>query len=197
MEKVYEEIFELSKPYQDTRDDAGHAEIVAQFAIELLKSESADEEIVVPAAILHDIGWSQLSEEERFYIFKNKITKEKELSMKSKVDVRVKHEIEGARLAKKILNDLNYDSEKTKKIVEIIRQHDTNKNPISKEDRVLKDADKLWTFTLTGIEADERRFGYSKEKLIDMAEKRIDRSDYFLTESAKKLARRELMKVKN
>lgn len=192
MEGIFEKIWDLALPYQDKRDDEGHAKIVTDFAFELLKTESADEDILIPAAILHDIGWSQLSEEERFYIFKHGITKEVEMKMKSKVNVRVKHEIEGARLAEKILDELNYDKNKIKKIIEIVKYHDTGKTIISPEDCLLKDADKLWTFSKLGFEADIRRFGFSQKECYEMTVKRVDMPNYFNTESAKKIAKREL-----
>lgn len=196
MKNVFEKIWKIALPYQDKRNDEGHARIVADFAFELLKTEFADEGIVIPAAILHDIGWSQLSKEERFYVFKHKITKEVEMEMKSKMSVRVKHETEGAKLAKKILEQVNYDKNKTKRIIEIIKQHDTGKNIISREDALMKDADKLWTYTKLGLEADSRRFGFSLKECCKMAAKRIDMPNYFNTESAKKIARRELKKIK-
>lgn len=194
MKKIFEKIWEIALPFQDVRDDDGHAESVTHFAVELLKCEPGDEDVVIPAAILHDTGWSQMSEEERFYIFKNGITKERELQMDAKVDVRVKHEEEGVKMVKEILGKISYAEDKINRIIEIVRQHDTNKNAINNEDRIMKDADKLWTFSLKGIEADVRRFGFSKQKCFVMAENRIDLENYFHTESAKRIAREELMK---
>lgn len=197
MKKIYEKIWEESMPYQDKRDDEGHARTVTRFAIKLLETEPGDEEIVIPSAILHDIGWSKLSQEERFYIFNNKITKEKEMQLDSKVNARVRHEIEGADLAEKILFKVRYDQDKTNKVTEIIMQHDTNDIPINDEDKIMKDADKLWTFSRVGIDADARRFGFSSKECVDMAEKRIALPNYFHTESAKKIAGQEILKRKD
>jgi len=196
MKEIFEKIWELALPYQDKRDDEGHARSVTDFAFELLKTESADEDILIPAAILHDIGWSQLSEEERFYVFKNKITKEVEMKTKSKVNVRVKHELEGAKLAQKILEKVDYDKNRIKKIIKVIKQHDTGKNIISPEDRLMRDADKLWSFSKLGFQADIRRFGLFPKECYEMAVKRVDMPNYFNTESAKKIARKELEKNK-
>ena len=196
MKKIYKEILNLAAPYNDKRDDKGHAETVANFAAKLLETEEGDESIVIPAAILHDIGWSQMIEEERFFIFNNKITKEMEMASNKKVDVRVKHELLGAKLAQELLQKVNFDQNKINKVLDVIIGHDTVISPNTKEDAVMKDADKLWTFTKLGLEADMRRFKYDASTLIDMAEKRIDLENYFHTESAKKIARAELVKLK-
>lgn len=197
MKEIFKEIWELALPYQDKRNDKGHGKTVTDFAFKLLKSETADENVLIPAAILHDIGWSQLSKEERFYIFKHKITKEVERKMKSKLDVRVKHELEGAELANKILEKVNYDKNKIKKIVNIVSKHDTEKSFISREGTLLRDADKLWTYSKLGFMADIKRFGLTPKKCYDMAVNRIDMSDYFNTKSAKKLAEKEIIKRKS
>jgi len=194
VKKIFKKIWELALPYQDKRDDKGHAKMVTDFAFELLKTESADEDVLVPAAILHDIGWSQLSKEERFYIFKKKITKEVEMKNKVKVNVRAKHQIEGVKLTKRILKQVGYNKDKITKIIKIIKQHDTGKSIISREDKLLKDADKLWTYSKLGIKADIRRFGLTAKECYNMAVKRVDMPNYFNTESAKKLARIELEK---
>ena len=61
--EVHKKIWELAFPYQDKRNDEGHAECVVSYAQKLLLAEKADSNVVIPAAILHDIGWSQLSAE--------------------------------------------------------------------------------------------------------------------------------------
>ena len=61
MEEIFQKIWDLAEEYQDKRDDEGHAKTVLEYAIKLLEILPANEKIVIPAAILHDIGWSQLS----------------------------------------------------------------------------------------------------------------------------------------
>jgi len=196
MEKTFEIIWKLAIPYQDKRNDKGHAKTVLHFALKLLKIERADKNIAIPAAILHDIGWSQLSKEERFFIYKNKITKEVEIKMKSKIKVRVKHELLGAKLAKEILEKIKYDKNKIKKIIAIIKQHDTGETILSQEDRLVKDADKLWTFSKPGFKADMKRFNFSPTECCSVLVKNLTMPGYFKTKSAKKIARQELEKRK-
>ena len=51
------EILNATTPYQDQRNDPGHGELTAYFAIKLLDDIPGTREVVVPAAILHDSGW--------------------------------------------------------------------------------------------------------------------------------------------
>lgn len=185
--KEYQKIWETALPFQDKRDDAGHAEIVTRFATKLCELEKADGDIVIPAAILHDIGWSQLSEEEKFIIFGSNATKEEMLH------VRIRHQKEGAKLAEEILEKLKYPSEQIKQILEIISQHDTRKGFFSKEDGIMRDADKLWRFSKVGLDADIRRREMPFDEYYNRMEKRIEEDNFFFSESAKLLAREELI----
>jgi len=188
MKKVYKEIWELARPFQDYRDDKGHAKITSNFALKLLQMEKARKDVVIPAIILHDIGWSQLSKKERFLIFDKKATKE------DKEKVRMKHQKEGVRLAKQILQQVNYDKNLIKEILKIISQHDTGKRFLSKEDGLVKDADKLWRFSRPGFNADFKRFKITPEQNYRMLKSCIDQKGFFFSESAKKIAREELKK---
>ena len=60
MRKIFKDIWDLSLPYQDKRDDEGHAKITLFFAQKLLKTHKGDEDVIIPAIILHDIGWSKI-----------------------------------------------------------------------------------------------------------------------------------------
>ncbi|MCJ7804781.1 HD domain-containing protein [Patescibacteria group bacterium] len=194
MKKIFKEIWQLALPYQDKRDDQGHAKTVLKYAFKLLKTEKADKDIVIPTAILHDIGWSQLTKKERFFVYKNKITKEMEMKMKSKVGVRVKHELAGERLAREILEKIKYNKKKIKKIRAIIKQHDIDKISISPEDCLVKDADRLWVFSKLGFEADIKRFNFSPAKCYNILVKNLNLPNYFKTKSAKKIGKQELEK---
>src|SRR3989344_5539437 len=58
---VERQVWNQALPLQDKRHDTGHAEIVTYFALKLLDYfDDADRNVVVAAAILHDIGWSEV-----------------------------------------------------------------------------------------------------------------------------------------
>ncbi len=191
MKKIFEEIWKLALPYQDKRDDKGHAEITTNYAVQLLKLEKANEDVVVPAIILHDTGWSQLSSKDRMLIFNHQATK------KQKLTVRYKHQDAGVKIGREILEKVNYPSELIPEILEIISQHDTRKDFISSEDGLVRDADKLWRFSKTGFDADIIRNRFDFWGLYDkLKEHRIEKDGFFYFKQAKKLAYKELEKRK-
>ncbi len=189
MKEIYDKIWKLALPYQDKRGDKGHAKTVLNYAIELAKSENADEEIVIPAAILHDIGWSLLPGEERLSIF-GKITKE------DKIKVKKKHEEAGVNLAKEILEKVNYDAKLTGEIAEIISGHDTRAGFISKNEGIARDADKLWRFSKKGFWVDVTRNNTTCNKLYERREEKLNAPNFFYSETARTIAKSELEKRK-
>jgi len=66
-------------------------------------------------------------------------------------DVRYLHESEGVRLSAELLTSMGYSEDFIQKIGAIIDGHDTRKEAISLDDKIVRDADKLWRFTLTGV----------------------------------------------
>ncbi len=141
MEEIFQRIWELALPYQDKRDDSGHTEIALDFANRLVKLENGNEAIVIPATILHDIGWSQLPRSKRLLIFNRNASDEE------KKAVRVWHQDEGIELAREILAKVDYPKDLTEKILEIISGHDTRQGFISRDEGLVRDADKLYRFS--------------------------------------------------
>lgn len=186
MKDKYKKIWELALPYQDKRNDKGHAQTVAEYTFKLCQIEKANDVIAIPAAILHDIGWSKLSQKERMKIFGSKITP------KAEYDIRIKHQEESVRLAKKILNAAKYPMVYFKDILEIISQHDTREGFISSEDGVMRDADKLWRYSRVGFQADLDRNNFAFDFLYNKMLNNIDRKNYFYFDSSRNIAREEL-----
>ncbi len=183
MKAIFQKIWDLSFKYQNKRDDAGHVEIVVDSAEKLLKLVPANEDIVIPAAILHDIGWSKIPKGERFRIFAGDLTPEENRLL------RIRHQEEGVKLAKQILLDVSYPEEFTKHILEIISQHDTRDGCFSKEDGIVRDADKMWIFSRKGFEADlRRRKDTSVQWYFDYVQKKLDNPKFFYSKEARKMA---------
>lgn len=158
MKKIFQDIWKEALFYQDKRDDKGHAKIVRDYAVKLSKLENANENITVPAAILHDIGWSQVSKDEIAIIFDLNANREEEKA------VRIKHEKQGKELAKKILQKVEYNSKLIPKILEIIDGHDTRRGFLNKEEGIVRDADKLWRYSKKGFWLDVKRLNNSAEE---------------------------------
>jgi putative nucleotidyltransferase with HDIG domain len=101
-----------------------HALAVLKYAEQIYSVEGGDVTVVTAAAILHDIGIHQ--------------AEQKYGSPAGKYQ-----EIEGPPIAKKILNDEGFDSERIEHICTIIANHHSAKNIDTLEFRIIWDADWL------------------------------------------------------
>ncbi|MBU2499014.1 MAG: HD domain-containing protein [Proteobacteria bacterium] len=182
MKPIFNEIWTLAEPYLRTRDNQIHTEITQAFAYKLLEKEGGDEAIVIPAIILHDVGWMRVPEHLHLKAFGPKAMS-RELN-------RV-HEFEGARLAKQILETVGYDGSAVTEIVNIIEGHDSRKEGLSLNDKIVKDADKLWRSSKEGFHIDARRFELTPKECLDRLRSHLD--TWYLTDAAKEMARQELL----
>ena len=180
MQGEYQHIWELAQPYLDTRDNVIHTTLAYSFAKKLMKEEGGDEPVVFPAVILHDVGWKSVPEDLQLKAF-GPGTSDAELN-------RI-HEVEGAKKAREILEQVGYDPASTDEIVEIILGHDSRTQPLSLNDAIVKDSDKLWRFSAEALVIDPKRFGIDPAVHAEWLGRRIE--EWFLTRTAKKLAREE------
>jgi HD superfamily phosphodiesterase len=186
MKEIFNKIWELALPYQDARDDPGHAEVALRYATELITREKGDEDVVIPAIILHDVGYSQLPKERRLAVFNGSARDEDRHS------VVFEHQIESIKIAAKILRKVNYPDDLTDEILEIISQHDTRKGFISKNEGLVRDADKLWRTSREGFLAAETRAKAREAERFKHIEEGINRPNYFYSETAKQTALADL-----
>ncbi len=184
LQPIEKGIWDKALEYQDKRIDTGHAEFVTYFALELLKYEPVNREIVVPAAILHDIGWSQMSLAE-VNLFSDPNMKRYEPAL------RARHQEEGVRKADEILNNSNYHPQLVPHILEIISQHDTRDGFYSPEDGITRDADKLWRFTIPEVEISTTHRSKTLEGLDARNRKYIQKEKFLYSATAKEIARIE------
>ncbi|MGB6068745.1 MAG: HD domain-containing protein [Desulfomonilaceae bacterium] len=149
MQGIYKKIYELAGPYLDTRSNDIHTRTAYSFALKLLEAEGGDEEIVIPAVLLHDVGWKTVPEELQIKAFGP-----------GRVDPEINriHEVEGAKIARELLRQVGYDPALVDQIAEIIQGHDSRREAISLNDALVKDADKLWRFSHAAIGVDPLRF---------------------------------------
>ncbi len=186
MKDIFNRIWELALPYQDKREDSGHAATSLQYAQKLVELENADEDVVIPAVILHDVGWSQLPEKRRMTIFSPEAKEEE------RREVQFEHQIEGVKLALKILRQVDYPSELIDEILDIISQHDTRKGFISKNEGIVRDADKLWRTSRQGFTVAEERAKKNEAKRFQRLEEGLKKEQYFYSDTARKMAVEDL-----
>jgi len=181
MKAIFEKILLLAKPYLNTRKNDIHTEISTKLAYRLLAEEGGNEDIVIPAIILHDVGWKAVPEDLQLKAFGPKAISP---------ELNRKHEISGVKTAREILEQVNYDQAEIKHILEIIDGHDSRKEAVSLDDKIVKDADKLFRYTKEALQINTNRFNETLEEAANRYRSNIDK--WFFTDSAKRIAREEL-----
>jgi hypothetical protein len=184
VQDICSRLFSLAGPYLTVRQNQIHTEICYEFALRLLRHLNARPEIVLPAIILHDVGWSAVPTEQHLMAFGPKAIDE---------ELRRIHEVEGAKIAAGILQEVSLNEDDRLEICRIIEIHDSGNNPLSLEEKIVKDADKLFRFSPEGFSIDVERFsidarGYWK-KLHEL------RDQWFFTDLGRELASGELQKI--
>lgn len=177
IDPAFQNIFRSALPFLETRKNLIHTFIVYQYAKVLLKREHGAPEIVLPACILHDVGWSVIPELDQLKAFKPGVRDE---------NIRRRHETAGASIAAEILAKLDYQDALIRKIISIIDGHDTSRKARSQEDAVAKDADKLWRYSAAGFRIDVERFEAQPQSHIDYLAQRVD--EWFLTREGRAIA---------
>jgi|APEBP8051072266_1049373.scaffolds.fasta_scaffold00170_55 Predicted HD superfamily hydrolase involved in NAD metabolism len=136
-------LWQAAKPWLDVRSNDVHTLISWRLAGALLSLyPDTDEAIVRPAILLHDTGWKKMPAEK----LARAVGPKPEFP-----ELQRDHEIAGVEIGREILSRLNLGLNDGA-ILGIIDGHDTTKVARSPEDRLVKDADKLWRFTPHGVE---------------------------------------------
>ncbi|QCU78935.1 HD domain-containing protein [Citricoccus sp. SGAir0253] len=146
----------------------------------------ADRELVLATVILHDTGWAHVDE--------SRIISEGFQGDWRKAAIRYEHEAEGCAVARRVLPALGYDERFVERVCEIIDGHDTRPVAFSLEDALVRDADRLWRFDVTGVCVSSSWFGMDPATYTD----RLDREilPELLTEAAVRMARADLARTR-
>lgn len=177
----FQELWQTALPFQDKRNDRGHAFVVTAYAVRTCEIEKCELSVVVPAAILHDIGWSEVSEMDRMSVFTYGASDDERLR------VRNEHQVAGVKLAENILRQVGYESKYMPEILEIISQHDTRVGFIGKNEGAMRDADKLWRYDEFGFLSDYLNGTGTILDHIEDQERNINVENFFCFDSSKKL----------
>jgi HD superfamily phosphodiesterase len=183
---LLKEIYQKAEPYLEARKDLLHTQIAHGFAKRLLYMQGGDRAVVEPAIILHDIGWSAVDHEKIGDAFGVKAERRGEAARQ----INRIHEIQGAAIARDILQSLGYEESLIAQITTIIERHDSGTDPESLEEKLVKDADKLWRYSEAGfwIEMERQKVDpvYFYERLIRR------RKVWLITDAALGIAKEEL-----
>jgi HD superfamily phosphodiesterase len=183
-EGFIQKLFEMVEPYLATRGDRLHTRVAHEYALLLVEKEGGDRHIVEPAIILHDVGWSRLDPEEIKVAFGVRAAGEKAARIN-----RV-HELEGARIARGLLEELEYDPLLIDRIARIIERHDSGKYPESLEEKLVKDADRVWRFSQVGYRNEMERQKLTPYERYKFVAKNLN--SWFFTKTAREIAEKEL-----
>jgi hypothetical protein len=186
MKSDYRDIYLRAREYWNTRFNDIHVPLAYEQARKLLAAHrDADPDVVLPAILLHDVGWKSIPEDRQLRAF-GVVTRDQALQRF--------HETEGARISGEILSSLHYDPRRCETILQIVDGHDSRPQALSLEDSLVKDADKLWRFTATAVDIDARRFKLTAKEWVAVLDQRLDQ--WLFTETAKRMARTALDEVR-
>lgn len=163
MNKQYQKIWRLALPYLKSgvrKDFISHTRgVVKAVTMIMKKSGLGDERLLLPAAILHDTGWSmvpkflQLSEDK-----------------KDKIRALELHLEFAPAIIGKILGQVGCENGKINKIIEIVKAHKF-KNPRDINKRILIDADALSDAFKKQFESDLKSYKVNRKSLYNFRKK--------------------------
>jgi len=182
-----ERLFKEAEPYLEVRGDMLHTRVAHERALALTAGEGGDRGIVEPAIVLHDVGWSKVDPEKISMAFG--VHADGKAAAR---EVNRIHEIRGAVIAGRILASLSYDKRLTERIVRIIERHDSGTETDSIEEKLVKDADKLWRYSKRGFWSEIQRQGVDPVFFHERLARR--REEWFITPTALRMAAEDLVR---
>lgn len=186
--KKYQKIWEEATPFlKECRSgDLEHCARIAEEVFVLGQKEGLDLDILIPAAIFHDIGHSVILPQ-HFYLISGP---------KKEQNSKLVHMLTGAKIANDILVKLNYPLEKIKEVVDLIAIHDNqDKSKFdSKEKIFFHDLDRLDRFSKYTLDSAEEEFGLNSREVLNMLEEKL--LPDLITDDYRKKAEERLKKLK-
>lgn len=193
----YRDLFNFVLPYLHVRTTDVHIATCLPFAKELIQANpgSVDERVVHVAFILHDSGWSQMSEQE----IADSLGVEGLALSGAAVGPKARHAELGRDLAQRILREHPLEppltDEQKAMIYKAIFFHDKPEQLATMGDlppsiQIVCDTDHLWSFTHENFWQDTVRKGVTPNHYFDNLGKDLD--GYFVTEAGKRKARQML-----
>lgn len=181
-----EPLWLAAKPYLDVRNNDEHTLVAYGLGKALLDLiPEADADIVLPAILLHDVGWKQIDPDLLLLAIGKNPTRK---------DLVRDHEIHGVDIARDIMQAQGLDDTLAQKILAIIDGHDTVKEARSIHDAVMKDADKGWRTTRHGMRIIQGWYDWEPREYVAALEKVS--LPFMLTEPGRAIALGFLQTVK-
>lgn len=161
MKDIYLQLWELAKPYyvKGRPMDVAHIEWFMMEASRIAEAEKLDDTILLPLAILHDVGYSEIQNVKSVNYYNT--------------DIRRAHMDAGAKIARELLEKIGYPEEKIEIIVHDIAVHDNwafGEVDIYTGDPILgtfKDLDYLWIYTEEGCHQIQKTLQKNDQGMLD------------------------------
>lgn len=162
MKQIYKKIWELAKPYYEKGRpmDVDHIEWMMKDAVLVCQKEKLDDSLLLPLVILHDVGYAEVPKDNPF-----------------KLNLRKAHMKAGAKIARRILEKLNYPKDKIEKIEYYVSVHDNwalGEIEVYNDEILgaFTDLDFTWMATPKGFPALMKILDKSHQEMIDYLEDR-------------------------
>lgn len=180
-------LWEEAKPFLNVRNNDEHTIIAYGLARMLLEQiPEADESVVLPAILLHDVGWKRIPEDLLLLAIGRKPTR---------LDLVRDHELHSVEIARDILERHRPKGVDIDAVLAIIDGHDTVKEAKNINDAVVKDADKGWRSTPHGMRTIAGWYDVPLSEIVLMLEERSNPD--MLTPAGKALAEGQTIAVKS
>jgi hypothetical protein len=171
-------LWEDAKPYLDVRNNDEHTIVAYGLARTLIaQTPGADESVILPAILLHDVGWKMIPKDLLLLAIGRRPTR---------LDLVRDHEVHSVEIARGILEKHRPEGVDIDAVLEIIDGHDTVKEAKSLNDAVMKDADKGWRTTPHGMRTIAGWYGVPVTEVLHMLRERSN--PLMLTPAGKALA---------
>jgi len=180
MDEIFEKIWQLAIPYLKKgikKDFIVHTKGVIRSMRCLLEREEGDKSILIPAAILHDVGWSKVP--------LNMQKSDEELDRVEALRLHIKH---ASSIIKEILLKVGYDEIQIEKVINIVAAHKFQ-DPKELSKQLLIDADTMSDAFKQQFYSDVRSYKTTPEELYEFRKK-----NDFYTQTARKIFDEELEK---
>lgn len=155
-------LWQDARPYLDVRNNDEHTLVAYGVARALLRElPDSRESTVLPAILLHDVGWKRIPPDLLLLAIGRNPTRR---------DLVHDHERHGVEIAGEILRRHRPAGVDIDAVLAIIDGHDTTTAARSLEDAVVKDADKGWRTTPHGMRIIRGWYDWSLADYVDMVE---------------------------
>lgn len=180
MNNNYQKIWDLAVPYLKKgtmKDFITHTKHVVKSMELLIKNEGGEERILIPSAILHDVGFSKIDK---------KLQSSKKLEEKR--EAQRQHLVLAKDIIQEILGKSGYNQNDIDRIVGIVEEHKFH-DPEEKEKQLLIDADNLSDVWKEQFYSDIKAYGHTPERVYIFRTK----NEYY-TKTARNFAKKEMAK---